>query len=208
MTKTEKQSLIVSIASSYIGTVEGMYNHQVIVNIYNNISPLPVGYKLKLTDPWCAAFVSVVMRVANIDFPYECSCERMRANAVKMGLWEESDNYKPKIGDVVIFDWQDSGNGDNKGFPDHAGIVVDVSDGMITTIEGNTSNRVGSRKFGIDSRYIRGFINTKIEDDETDEKAWIIWAKSKGYDYSGHWDDEIRITYSQLFEILYNITKG
>lgn len=45
----------------------------------------------------------------------------------KLNCWEENDAYVPSAGDVIMYDWQDSGAGDNTGAPDHVGIVVSVS---------------------------------------------------------------------------------
>lgn len=208
MTKAEKQDLLVSTAESYKGAVEGSHQHKTIVNIYNNISPLPGGYKLKYSDAWCAAFVSVIFRVVGIDFPFECSCERMRKKAEKMGIWVERDDYTPNIGDVVLYDWQDSGAGDNTGYPDHAGLVVNVVGDMIVTVEGNVSNQVSNRFLDMNGKYIRGYITPQINDDLDMTSDWLTWAKSHGIDYGEHWNDTIRITYAEMFQILYKLMRG
>jgi hypothetical protein len=75
----------------------------------------------------------------------------------KLGRWVESDSYFPKPGDIVMYDWQDGGSGDNRGNPDHVGIVVEVSNGSIRVIEGNMNNAVGYRTLKVNDRYIRGY---------------------------------------------------
>lgn len=75
----------------------------------------------------------------------------------KLGEWIENDAYVPSPGDVIFYDWQDYGNGDNTGWPDHVGIVETVSGSTITVIEGNKSNAVGRRTLQVNGKYIRGY---------------------------------------------------
>jgi hypothetical protein len=75
----------------------------------------------------------------------------------KHGRWMEKDGYVPEIGDVIMYDWDDSGKGDNKGEADHVGIVISVVNGYMTVIEGNKHNAVGVRTLAVNGRYIRGF---------------------------------------------------
>ena len=63
----------------------------------------------------------------------------------------------PAPGDIVFYDWQDSGKGDNRGFADHVGIVVSVSGQNIKVIEGNLSNKVGYRNITANAKNIRGY---------------------------------------------------
>lgn len=43
------------------------------------------------------------------------------------------------------------------GVPSHTGRVVDINDGLITTVEGNIDNKVVIRQYYIDSDYIYGY---------------------------------------------------
>ena len=74
-----------------------------------------------------------------------------------IGCWVENDAYTPQAGDVIFYDWQDSGAGDNVGSSDHVGIVESCDGATITVIEGNISNSVGRRTLRVNGRYIRGF---------------------------------------------------
>jgi hypothetical protein len=74
-----------------------------------------------------------------------------------MGIWVEADNHVPAPGDIIMYDWQDSGSGDNRGGSDHVGIVEKVSGNTITVIEGNYSNAVKRRTLQVNGRYIRGY---------------------------------------------------
>lgn len=50
---------VLDIAKSYIGTQQGDARHKALINQYNAVKPLPVGYLVKVSDDWCAAFVIV-----------------------------------------------------------------------------------------------------------------------------------------------------
>lgn len=159
MTENELRTRVVKEAASWLGVSEGTARHKELVRYYNSIQPLPAGYKLKETDSWCAAFVSVVgvtMRLITIIFP-ECSCGRMVELYQKAGRWVEDDAYVPKAGDIIFYGWHDSGAGDYMGWPDHVGIVQSVDDGMISVIEGNRNNAVSVRWIAVNARYIRGY---------------------------------------------------
>ena len=159
MTETELRQYFVNTACSYLGYNEADGSHKKIIDLYNSISPLPVNYKVSYSDAWCAAFVSAVAQrcgITNIVFP-ECGCDRMIALFKKAGRWQENDGYKPKIGDILFYDWGDSGKGDNLGGSDHVGIIVSVSGLTIKVVEGNMSNKVGYRNIVVDGRYIRGY---------------------------------------------------
>lgn len=160
---------IVKQAQAWVGLKESNGSHKKIVDIYNTIKPLPVGYKLKYTDAWCAGTVSAAAQVCDATdiIPCECSCPRMIAQAQKMGIWVETDSHIPEPGDIVMYDWNDSGSGDNKGGADHVGIVENISGNTITVIEGNYSNSVKRRTLQVNGRYIRGYIVPKYDTENT-----------------------------------------
>ncbi len=150
---------IVKQAQSWIGYKESDGTHKKIINVYNAHKPLARGYAVKYTDAWCATFVSAVaIKCKATSFiPTECSCIQMIDLFKKLGAWVENDAYKPSAGDIIFYDWEDSGNGDNKGESDHVGIVEKVDGSIITVIEGNLSNSVARRYLMVNSRYIRGY---------------------------------------------------
>ena len=161
MTVKEKQlrQLVVDTAETWVGTKQGNANHKKIIAGYNNIVPLPNGYALKLSDPWCARFVSFVSNILNLTeyiLP-ECSCSRMIELYKKKGLWIEDDAYVPDTGDILMYAWKDNGVGDCKIDPNHVGIVKEVKNNIIYVIEGNYSKQVKIRQIKINGKYIRGF---------------------------------------------------
>jgi hypothetical protein len=90
-----------------------------------------------------------------------------------LGEWVEKDAYVPSPGDVIFYDWQDSGKGDNTGSADHVGIVETVANGKITVIEGNCANAVKRRTLNVNGRYIRGYGVPKYTANNTPAKAII-----------------------------------
>lgn len=184
-----------------------------IIETYNQIRPLPRGYKLSSSDPWCAAFVSVCSYMCNglsIVYP-ECSVGEMMRKYQSSGNWIEDDLYIPDEGDLIFYDWQDTGNGDNTGAPDHIGIVVDVSGMDIRVIEGNYGNAVKIRNMTVGGKYIRGYATPEFWIDSEDEASDAkVWATARGLirgygDNDYHWHDAP--TREQLAVILYRFWK-
>lgn len=150
---------IVNQAKAWIGCKESDGSHKKIIDVYNAHSPLARGYKVQYTDAWCATFVSAVAIKCGATgiIPTECSCFYMVEALKKLGEWVENDAYTPSAGDIIFYDWGDSGSGDDTAAPDHVGIVEKVSNGKMTIIEGNYSNSVKRRTLSVNGRYIRGF---------------------------------------------------
>lgn len=159
MTEAEVRKQIVDTMKSWLGYNEADGSHRKIINTYNSFRPFPRGYRLKDTDEWCAGTVSAAAiknKYTDI-MPVECSCYYMIEAYKKLGRWMEDDNYTPKPGDVIFYDWEDSGKGDNKGNPNHVGIVASVVGNVITVIEGNKKEAVSYRSIAIGGKYIRGY---------------------------------------------------
>ena len=159
MTELEMRELVADTALEYLGCNEYDGSHRPIIDLYNKIKPLPRGYKMTYSDPWCAAFVSAVGEdcgMGDIILP-ECACDPMINLYKAKGLWKEEDNYNPKVGDLVMYDWGDSGAGDNMGSADHVGIVYAKNGDTLTIIEGNISDSVDFRTLKVNGRYIRGY---------------------------------------------------
>lgn len=152
-------SKVVEQAAAWIGKKESDGTHKDIINLYNSHRPLARGYAVKYTDSWCATFVSAVaIKLGYFDIiPTECSCQKMIELFKKIGCWRENEDYTPKAGDIIFYDWQDDGKGDNQGWSDHVGIVEKVSGGKITVIEGNYDDAVKRRSISVNGKYIRGY---------------------------------------------------
>lgn len=167
--KMYSRNEVVKLAKSWIGKKESDGSHKMIIDLHNTLVPLPRGYKLKYTDSWCAGTWSAI--AAKLKYtaimPVECSCGFLIENAKKMGCWQENDGYVPKPGDGILYDWDDSGKGDNTGWPEHVGVIYEVfkDAGYFTVIEGNYDDSVKIRTVSINGKFIRGFITPKYTDD-------------------------------------------
>ncbi len=152
-------SKILAQAKSWLGYNEADGSHKKIIDVYNGHKPLARGYKVKYDDNWCATFVSAVAIATGYTdlIPTECSCGRMIELMQKKGIWNESDARIPNPGDLLLFNWQASKVGDDKGWPDHIGIVERVDGDVITLIEGNYSQSVKRRAIKVDDYRIRGY---------------------------------------------------
>lgn len=152
-------SKVVEQAKAWLGKNEADGSFKEIIDTYNSHKPLARGYAVQYTDQWCATFVSAV--AIKLDYtdiiPTECSCSKMVELLKGIGSWNESDSRVPNIGDILFYEWQDSGVGDNTGSPDHVGIVEKVEGNTITVIEGNYSESVKRRTISVNGKYIRGY---------------------------------------------------
>lgn len=142
---------ILKQARSYLGTVTGDSRHKELVDKYNAVRPLPVGYKAKLTDEWCAIFVTVIGDItgASTYIGRECGVQRFIRLFKNKGIWLGLE--LPQPGDIVVFDWQKDGWGD------HIGFVEEVKGNQITTIEGNTSKSVARRTYAYNNWRVAGY---------------------------------------------------
>jgi len=168
MTESERRNKLVEKAREYLGAKKGDAKHLTILSIYNNelqigasrkrYNPETRTHKMTSTEAWCATFASAVGIICGEDeYPFECSCGRHISQLKSLGEWVEDDSFVPSPGDLIYYDWEDTGKGDNTGAPNHVGIVEKVGDGVITVIEGNKNNACARRTVKVNGRYIRGF---------------------------------------------------
>ena len=164
MTEAQARQKVVGIMQGWVGLKRSNGSHAPIIDTYNGNTPRPRGYKVTYTDAYCATTTSAAAIKAGYTdiIPVECSCYYLIEKAKAMGIWQENDAYIPKPGDEVLYDWEDGANyatTDNRGTPDHVGMVEAVSGTTIKVIEGNMSGGVvGRRDLKVNGRYIRGFI--------------------------------------------------
>lgn len=164
MSKT--RNAVVSLAQSWVGKKESDGSYKSIIDIYNSYKgSFPRGTKMQYGWAWCACtWSALAIKLGYTDImPIEISCHYLIEAAKKMGIWMENDAYTPKPGDAILYDWDDSGVGDNTGTPDHVGTVEKVEGSLITVIEGNYSNAVKRRVLEVNGKYIRGYICPKYD---------------------------------------------
>ena len=180
---------VVEQAKAWLGRNEASGTHKAIIDVYNAHKPLARGYAVKYTDSWCATFVSAVaIKCGCTDIiPLECGCQQQIELFKKLGSWEESDARTPNPGDIIYYDWDDNGKGDNVGWSDHVGIVEKVSFGQITVIEGNYSNAVKRRILSVNAKCIRGYGVPKYDTkaaEKLENKAEKVVAKDATTTYT------------------------
>lgn len=169
VTKSQRDVYVAKMRE-WLGKNEADGSYKVIIDVYNKGLAKAVAKwgtrncRMDYSWAWCACCVSAAAMAAGVDnlVPIEISCYYIIEIAKKFGLWVENDAYTPQPGDLILYDWEDSGYGDNIGNPDHVGVVEVVSGGKITVIEGNCSNSVKRRTLDVNGRYIRGFIVPKF----------------------------------------------
>lgn len=170
---------VIEVMNLWLGATTGSKLHKTILDIYNGYKPLPRGYKMKVSDAWCAATISacaIALGYTEI-IPPECSCGKMIDLLKAKGEWVEDDSYIPNVGDIIFYYWEDSGKGDCNSHASHVGFVEQCNGKTITAIEGNYNGAVRKRNIAVNGRYIRGFGVPKYNDNKTDTTSYYI-AKS------------------------------
>lgn len=107
---------------------------------------------------WCACFVSWCANESgqlNVTIP-------KFASVVDGIQWYkdkklfESNEYIPKAGDLIFFDWEQDGKSD------HVGIVEQVKNGNVYTVEGNSNDECREKSYVLGSNLIYGFGITNV----------------------------------------------
>ena len=82
---------VLRAAASLVGVRGGTAAHHQLVNDYNSVKPLPVGYAVKTTDDWCDIFVTTVFQREGLSglIGRECGVERHIQIFKRLGIWNE-----------------------------------------------------------------------------------------------------------------------
>lgn len=114
---------------------------------------------------WCGLFVEHCFRSQGAApggsvIPRLYYTPSAAADFISRGAWK----FTPEVGDCILFDWGGAGLGSNTGLIDHIGLVTNVdnwlSQGYVTTVEGNITGSAGVPAVGEFRRYssvISGF---------------------------------------------------
>jgi len=103
---------------------------------------------------WCAVFASYIYYMTGDKLTGKHATKKGYAYVPYIPM-DMSKSSKPKVGDLVIFDWNLSGVGD------HVGVISSISGNNITTIEGNKNNSVGYRTFPKNWSYVLNILTPK-----------------------------------------------
>ena len=148
---------------------------------------------LNFNFDWCAIFTSYIMReVAGIkEFPKSTSCTQIKNSP--FAIPKRNRSFKTaEIGDIILFEFYNPLDG-----PDHIGIVVGNSNGIISVLEGNTGNNdfnnsyVSTNNYSVDNNSLDYIIdmsdyftddffpNIEKEQSTTDDKMREVFKKIK-----------------------------
>ena len=138
---------IVAVALSQVGNVGGQ--------------PYWSWYGFNSRVEWCACFVSwCANECGYIDagvIPKFAGCVGGSNWFKARGQWQDG-SYEPRPGDLVFFDWDNKGSsGPQDDVPDHVGIVERVENGVVYTVEGNTSDSCRQRSYNVGHYEIWGY---------------------------------------------------
>ncbi len=156
---------LIEVAEGEIGVCEPVGDDKYIA-YYNKVG----GMNFSMDVAWCAIFVTWCKNMAGIDkntVPDFASCDLGMEWFKKKGLWQKGKayggDYSPKRGDIIFFSSKYNENDST-----HVGIVTALSKNAVSTIEGNTSDKVGRRSYSVGSKYILGYGTPQYT--ETEEK--------------------------------------
>ena len=138
---------IVAVALSQVGNVGGQ--------------PYWSWYGFNSRVEWCACFVSwCANECGYIDagvIPKFAGCTGGSNWFKDRGQWQDG-GYEPHPGDLIFFDWNEKGgSGPQDDVPDHVGIVERVENGVVYTVEGNTSDSCRQRSYSVGHYEIWGY---------------------------------------------------
>ena len=110
---------------------------------------------------WCACFVSwCANECGYIDtgvIPKFAGCTGGSNWFKNRGQWQDG-SYEPHPGDLIFFDWDNKGSsGPQDDVPDHVGIVERVENGVVYTVEGNSSDSCRQRSYSVGYYEIWGY---------------------------------------------------
>lgn len=152
---------VLNVARSQLGYTETNENE----TIYNIAF-----YGYNQPAHWCAIFIWWVFKTAGLsNLIYNGEKFDGCTQLLKWGIHNGLIRKTPSIGDLAIYDWDNSGDGD------HVGIITDVSkwnsSGVFTDIEGNTDNRVMYKTRT--AEYVRAFIHIEYSNTEKENEEMI-----------------------------------
>lgn len=200
--------MLIESAREYIGCKESDGSFAKIIDKYNMTTPIPRGYRVKLSDSWCAVFVSVILHENRLDSYRECSCEQMIAKCKAAGKFIEDETITPQPDDLIFFNFTSKKHPNNLRAT-HVGIVESVANGVITTIEGNYGDSVKRRKIAVGSVQIRGYARITEGVQAVSTPAPTPTASTKRYTVATKSDPlRLRQTASTKGKILARMPKG
>ena len=137
---------LVEVARTQVGYHEGTNNYTKYNVWFGSLNDYGYNYA------WCQTFVAWCANQAGIP---TSMIPRVSGTISGMDFFKKNETWKdagitPEKGDIIYLHSKSS-----SGY--HVGIVADVSGGQISTIEGNSSDRVAERSYSVENSSIVGY---------------------------------------------------
>ena len=160
---------LVTVARTQLGYTESARNFTVDEDGRHGYTRYGEWYGLPHGD-WCAMFVSFCLNFSDIPreaMPWESVTTRWVKNLTERGMFAMAESgYVPKTGDLVFFTDPEY----RERVASHVGIVAEVTDEYIISIEGNNGPTVAEFKYELDDEHIYGY-GILPEEPEPEETA-------------------------------------
>lgn len=168
-------------AKKYIGFNEDDGSYKTLIDVYNSQDPLPDGYRMTYSDPWCAAGLTAIFILAGMKelIPAECSAERMYEKAQSANCRNLWTTAQAQPGDIIFYDWNKDGT------RDHVGIIENVSEAVLNVIECNYKNSVGRRVIHKESPTINGLIRPAYDTEKVQGTYTVKYAQGYSKYFAG-----------------------
>lgn len=148
---------VLELAETQLGYQESIRNYVMSGDETKGYTRYGAWYGIPYGD-WCAMFVSFCLNYAEVEgLPLDCNCQNWieTLSGEKLDLYRTKDVYDPRPGDLIFFDWTGDGRAN------HVGLVKSLEETengiVLTTLEGNSSNRVKINTYDIDHKSILGY---------------------------------------------------
>ena len=143
---------VLAVARGQVGYTESTRNY--IVDENNNLKGY-TRYGAWNGTPygdWNAAFVAFCLHYAGVkEIPPQADCSAWKSVLTDRNIYKAPADYVPKAGDIIFFDWEEDGN------VDHMGLVENVVDTDVITIEGDSTDSVTQNKYSLFDSRIAGY---------------------------------------------------
>lgn len=179
----DRRKDIVNIAKSQIGYHEGKKTDDLSGKSNGEKNYTEYGFWYGNNgDSWCAMFVSWCANLAGVSTNGIPKTDSTVIGLSKFKKWERAHSrvevakgkYKPKAGDIIYFKGSRNNNETN-----HVGIVTKYSNGIVYTIEGNTSKKKGGADLFVAKK------SHQISNTDTNKDIVIVYICSPDY-YNFH----------------------
>ncbi len=166
--KEQLEELLAADNSMWLAVLYGIYGSddmivQIALTQIGNVGGEPYWswYGFSSRVEWCACFVSWCADqcgyIENGIIPKYAGCVNGVNWFKQRNQWADN-SIEPTPGMIIFFDWDNKGDsGPQDGLSDHTGIVERVENGIVYTVEGNTSDSCAERHYSVGYYEILGY---------------------------------------------------